>query len=129
MSSPGKAYKDFQSSLRRYLVRRLDDTDDVDEVLQDVFLKVTRNRDALADAKEPLAWLYSVAKSALIDHQRRVRKHAAVTTGGVPEDIPDTSAGTPSVRDAGSKPAALGQGDGFPVSHHDVVEHPHVQKG
>ncbi|SFD14449.1 sigma factor-like helix-turn-helix DNA-binding protein [Tropicimonas isoalkanivorans] len=57
-------------------------------MLQDVFLRVTRNGEALETAREPLACLYTVAKSAMIDHLRR-RKHRGVAAEGVPEDIPD----------------------------------------
>ncbi len=96
MHDPEMAYREFQATLRQYLARRLGNADDVEDVLQDVFLRVTRNRTALENAQEPLAWLYSVAKTALIDHVRRQRKHAAVATGGVPEDIPDTQSDMPS---------------------------------
>ena len=96
VSNPETAYREFHASLRRYIARRLDDANDIDDVLQDVFLRVTRNRAALAAAKQPLAWLYSVARSAVIDHRRRSQKHATVVSDIVLEDIPDASADAPS---------------------------------
>ena len=96
MRTPDSAYKEFQSTLRRYLARRLENADDVEDVLQDVFLRVTRNQDALETAKLPLAWLYSVANSALVDHLRRQRKYTAVAIDGVAEDVPDILPDTPS---------------------------------
>lgn len=96
MHDPGTAYQEFHTTLRRYLARRLPNPEDVDDVLQDVFLRVTRNRDALEQASEPLAWLHTVARTAVIDHHRRQRKHASVATSGVPEDIPDTPPDTAS---------------------------------
>lgn len=86
--SPDTAYREFQAKLRRYLDRRLGNPEDVEDVLQDVFLRVAPNSAALESANDPLAWLYTVAKSAMIDHLRRQQKHTVVTTGGVPEDIP-----------------------------------------
>lgn len=97
--TPETAYRDFRAALRRYLARRLDDPQDVDDVLQDVFLRVTRHADALADAREPLAWLHTVAKTALIDHNRRRLKHANVTAQGSFEDVPDTTRGTAPSKD------------------------------
>ncbi|MEM9589995.1 MAG: sigma-70 family RNA polymerase sigma factor [Pseudomonadota bacterium] len=88
---PAFAYAAFRRALKGYLQRRLANPHDVEDVLQDVFLRVTRNEAALAATKEPLAWLYTVARTAALDHQRRVRKHAPMETGGVSEDIPDTS--------------------------------------
>lgn len=90
MTSPDLAYRNFRQSLRRYIARRLNDVEEIDDVLQDVFLRVARNRDALANAHEPLAWLYAVARSALIDHYRSRAKHAAVDIGGVPTDVAET---------------------------------------
>ena len=92
MINPETAFKDFHAALRRYIARRLDNQDDVDDVVQDVFLRVTRNRTALGSTKEPLAWLYSVAKSALIDHYRRKSKHAIVDSGALPIDVPNPPA-------------------------------------
>lgn len=87
--TPETAYREFRTALHRYLLRRIDDPQDVDDVLQNVFLRVTRHEDALAQAREPLAWLYTVAKSALIDHQRRGSKHANVAAQGAFDDIAD----------------------------------------
>lgn len=76
MRGPAATYRDFRAMLRGYIARRLRDPEDVEDVLQDVFLRVTRHSDALRNAKEPVAWLRAVAKSAIIDHLRKRKKHA-----------------------------------------------------
>ena len=72
--SPDDAYRQFHEVLRRYLARRLKDPVAVDDVLQEVFVRVTRNAQALQAARTPLAWLFTVTRSALIDHQRQVSR-------------------------------------------------------
>lgn len=78
MTSSEDAYRAFRAMLRRYIAQRLRQPEDVDDVLQDVFLRVTRNSAALASARSPEAWLRAVAKSAIIDHLRKLRTQAEV---------------------------------------------------
>lgn len=93
MHDPESAYAAFRAQLSRYLTRRLANPEDVADVLQDVFVRVTRNRGSLEAAREPLAWLYSVAKTAAIDHVRREKKHAGSRSDQAVDDIPDASPG------------------------------------
>lgn len=96
MTDVESAYADFRQSLRRFIARRVRHADDVDDVLQEVFVRVTRNRDALARAGEPLAWLHAVARSAVVDHHRRNARRPVLDTDCTPEDLPDASEPAPS---------------------------------
>lgn len=71
MTTSETAYREFRDQLSRYVAKRLGNPDDVEEVLQDVFLRVVRNEAALGKARAPLAWLYTVARTVLIDHYRK----------------------------------------------------------
>ena len=71
MTTPQKAYEKFYSHLSRYLFKRLNNQEDVEDVLQDVFVRVVCNEQALKQATNPLAWLYTVTRTALIDHYRK----------------------------------------------------------
>ncbi|MEM6677288.1 MAG: sigma-70 family RNA polymerase sigma factor [Pseudomonadota bacterium] len=92
MREPGAAYGAFETTLRRYLSRRLPNPDDVEDVLQDVFLRVTRNRGALETAERPLAWLHTVAKSSMLDHLRRQARQARVKAALVAESAAEPAA-------------------------------------
>lgn len=61
----------FQRELRGYLLRRVREPADAEDVLQDVFERLQRRPGDLARAENPSAWLYSVTRNALIDHGRR----------------------------------------------------------
>ncbi len=91
MHSPDTAFREFRATLQRFVARRLRNPEDVEDVVQDVFLRVTRNRVALENAKEPLAWLFQVTKTALIDHTRRQQKHGNTENGVEIDDLPDLS--------------------------------------
>ena len=71
MTSTEQAYRAFRDQLSGYIARRLGGSEHVDDVLQDVFVRASRNDQKLAKAEKPLAWLYTVTNSVLIDHFRK----------------------------------------------------------
>ncbi|TSE33918.1 sigma-70 family RNA polymerase sigma factor [Tepidimonas charontis] len=60
-----------QAELRRWLVARLPTPQDAEDVLQEVFLKALRQGERLTHVAQPRAWLFEVARHALIDRQRQ----------------------------------------------------------
>lgn len=125
--TPETAYRDFRTALRRYLARRLNDPQDVEDVLQDVFLRVTRHADALANAREPLAWLHTVAKTALIDHNRRRLKQTHMTTQDSFEDVPDTTSGIAPSNDFAR--CLLPLVEGLPAAYRDAIHFVDMEGG
>jgi len=59
MQTPDTVYREFRGKLQSYLARRLANADDVEDVLQDVFVRVIKHEKTLETLQEPLAWLYS----------------------------------------------------------------------
>lgn len=55
----------------RYLDRRLDDTEQANDLTQEVFLTVLRQGEAVDDIENPEGWLFRVARNELIDHTRK----------------------------------------------------------
>jgi RNA polymerase sigma-70 factor (ECF subfamily) len=53
---------------------------DVDDVLQDVFLRMQRGLEALRDEERFGPWVLRVARSAIADHRRRALRHAPSET-------------------------------------------------
>ena len=95
MDKPDTAYREFHGTLRRYLARRLGKPEDVEDVLQDVFLRVSKNSAALESASNPLAWLYTITRNAMIDHLRRQARHAALDCDEMAENIAHVAAEAP----------------------------------
>ncbi len=79
MNTSEEAFRQFHHQLRRYIQRRAG-SDDAEDILQEVFLRVLRNEAALKQAREPLAWLFVVTRSVLVDHfRKRGRTPTALT--------------------------------------------------
>lgn len=64
------AWRDHEAELRGYLLHRLGDADSADDMLQDTFLKSMRQGAAFCVIDNPRAWLFQVARNALIDRSR-----------------------------------------------------------
>lgn len=67
------AWAAHEAELRSFLRHRLDDPASADDLLQDVFMKAMRQGEGFCTLDNPRAWLFQVARNALIDQARRVR--------------------------------------------------------
>lgn len=66
-------FNQFDAPLRRYVARRIHDRAAVDDVLQEIYLKIHRGLDSLRNPERIAPWLYRIARNAIIDHYRRAR--------------------------------------------------------
>lgn len=81
-----RVWESCSGKLRGYLRRHLRTAADVDDVLQDVFVRVHRHAARLGQEAHLSAWLFSVARSALVDFQRRHRR-ALPVADAAKEDV------------------------------------------
>jgi RNA polymerase sigma-70 factor (ECF subfamily) len=64
------AWKAHEGELLGYLRHRLADADAADDMLQDVFVKAMRHGEGFCTLDNPRAWLFQVARNALVDRVR-----------------------------------------------------------
>ena len=69
------AYGDLEARLRPFVARRVSAPADVDDVVQDVFLRMQRGVGGLRDEESFGAWVYQVARSAIAEHRRARTRH------------------------------------------------------
>ncbi len=69
----------FSSPLRAFVRRRVPDSIDVDDVVQDIFLRIVRNLPALSLVERLDAWVFQVARTAVADALRAHRRRDART--------------------------------------------------
>lgn len=68
-----RAWQAHEAELRAYLRHQVSDADVADDVLQDVFVKAMRQGQNFCALDNPRAWLFQVARNALVDRSRRAR--------------------------------------------------------
>lgn len=76
------AWHQLEAKLRPFVARRVRSDVDVDDVVQDVFLRMQRGLRGLRDESRFGPWVYQIARSAIVDHQRAAAKHRVVDVDG-----------------------------------------------
>ena len=63
-------WREYQNSVRGLLAAKLADPDQVDDLLQDVFIKVHRNLSSLKSEHSVKPWLFRITNNAIADFYR-----------------------------------------------------------
>lgn len=71
--------------LRRVIQRYVRDAASVDDVFQEVSLKVMRRLDSVRDAAAVRGWLFQLARNAALDHLRREDRRSALSHDSLAE--------------------------------------------
>lgn len=69
------AWRELEARLRPYVARRVASPCDVDDIVQEVFMRVHRGLGELRDGESFGSWVYRIAKHAVVDHQRSRARH------------------------------------------------------
>ena len=65
------AWRELERHLRPYLARRVASAADIDDLLQDIFVRLHQGLSTLRDEERFGGWVYRVAHSAIVDRARR----------------------------------------------------------
>ncbi|MEZ4358946.1 MAG: sigma-70 family RNA polymerase sigma factor [Kofleriaceae bacterium] len=84
MIAPLAPWQDVEARLRPFLARRVPAAE-IDDVMQDVFLRMQRGLPALRDEERFTSWLFQVARSAVAEHLRARARHPLVDGEAAPE--------------------------------------------
>ena len=76
-----RAWHQHEGELRRWLLSRMDDPADADDLLQDIFEKAMLQGERFCSVENARAWLFRVARNALVDHYRVRRDQVALPEG------------------------------------------------
>lgn len=80
------AWKAHAPELRCWMRHRLRQPQDVDDLMQDLFIKALRQGNKFCDVQNARAWLFEVARNALADRIKLQREMVAL-----PENLPAAS--------------------------------------
>ena len=68
-----RAWRQHSGELRGWLLKRVDDMAEVDDLLQTVFFKALLQKEKFCSIKNARAWLFRVTRNSLIDSYRMQR--------------------------------------------------------
>ena len=74
-------WQDFHSELKGFVVSKVGNTNDADDILQDAFLKIIQNMDKVKEADQLRQYLYGIVRNTTIDHFRAREKNKKIMEG------------------------------------------------
>jgi len=77
-------WQEVHTGLRAFIAKRVANEAEVEDILQEAFLRIHRKLDSVKDPHRLMSWIYQVTRHAIIDHYRspvRRRETAAGLAG------------------------------------------------
>ncbi len=64
-------WEELSLALRSFISRRISDSSQTEDILQDVFIKIHSNIDLLKENTKIRSWVYQIARNTIIDYYRK----------------------------------------------------------
>lgn len=83
-----RAWRALEGKLRPFVARRVASSADVDDVLQDVFVKMQRGLAGVRDSERLAPWIFQIARNVVADRHRDRARQPVLDPHAIPE-LPD----------------------------------------
>lgn len=80
-----EVWRSFYSPLRNFIIKRVKNDHDADDILQNVFMKIHANLDTLKDDQKLQSWIYQITRNCIIDY---FRKEKFQMKTDLPDELP-----------------------------------------
>src|SRR2546426_2844275 len=74
-----RVWEEFNAKLKRFILKRIPDEQNAEDILQDVFLKIHARIDTLRDEEKLQSWMYQIARNAIADYYREQKVTVELT--------------------------------------------------
>jgi RNA polymerase sigma-70 factor, ECF subfamily len=81
------AWQELEAELRPFVARRVRAEADVDDIIQEVFLRMQRGLPGLRDDQRFGPWVYQIARNAIVDHRRVAARHPVRDAAQVEDEV------------------------------------------
>ncbi len=91
-----RLYDRHERAVHRFFRRQSVAADEADDLLQNTWMAVVRNASGYAPDAKFTTWLYTIARSKLVDHWRATKRHMILELDAAndPDDVDDRNAST-----------------------------------
>lgn len=86
------AWNTYQHELLRFVVKRIPDIEESQDVVQEAFLRAMKLEHGLCGIESPRAWLFQVVRNLLIDRYRLSKDELPVEDENLPSPEPEPTA-------------------------------------
>jgi RNA polymerase sigma-70 factor (ECF subfamily) len=81
MTMTEKLWQEMHDGLRAFIAKRVSDQSYVEDVLQEVFMRVHRQLDSVNDPHRIVSWMYQITRNAIIDYYRKPGRRQEIPAG------------------------------------------------
>ncbi len=85
IAETSEVWEELSERLRGFIARRVGSATDAEDILQDVLLRIYRSIDSLQRADRIHAWIYQIARNAIVDHYRAQAGRDELSSGDAAE--------------------------------------------
>ncbi|MCE3222622.1 MAG: sigZ [Nitrospira sp.] len=97
-----EVWQQVHDGLRWFIAKRVADPAQVEDILQEVFLRIHQRIDGLKDPRRVISWIYQITRHAVIDHYRTTGQRREVPAG-LAADMETTGLATAAVSPNGGE--------------------------
>ncbi len=76
-----EVWQQVQAGLRSFIANRVANEAAVDDILQDVFLRMHRRIDSLKDPRKVVSWVYQITRNTIVDYYRSPERRREIPMG------------------------------------------------
>lgn len=89
-NAASQIWEQVYESLRAFIAKRVRNESEIDDLLQEVFLRVHRHAESLQQPDRMVSWVFQIARNAIVDHYRSAERRRELPSGSgtdIQEDL------------------------------------------
>lgn len=64
-------WEEFSNQLQKYILKRVNNFDDAEDILQDVFVKIHLKKNSVVESEKLIGWIYAITRNSIIDYYKQ----------------------------------------------------------
>jgi RNA polymerase sigma-70 factor, ECF subfamily len=76
-----RMWHEFHDRLRGFIARRVNDPGDVEDILQEVFLRIHQHVRTVRDTDRLVSWVFQITRNAIVDYYRASAQRSEIPVG------------------------------------------------
>ena len=74
-------WEQLHDGLRTFIAKRVGNEAEIEDLLQEVFLRVHQNAESLQEPERMVSWVFQITRNAIIDHYRSAERRRELPAG------------------------------------------------
>ena len=80
-ATPNEMWQELHDGLRGFIAKRVGNSAEVDDLLQEVFLRMHQSIESVKDRGRLVSWVYQITRHVIVDHYRGTERRREIAVG------------------------------------------------